>query len=123
MHLEFICQAGGEAWDQPENKGFDRDHIVQVLDRLRSAGHTCDIVNSDGLSEEERTKRYFRAVGGAGNRYSVSALYGSRRRGGGPYFGKGVPALIVFDGSEAVDVYHHEVGGDVQTIRGYVDSL
>jgi hypothetical protein len=64
-----------------------------------------------------------RGLAHAGNRYGIRQVVGSRRHGGGDHLGKGVPALIVLEDSEPVDVCPHQVGDDYKTIRVYLDSL
>lgn len=54
----------------------------------------------------------------------VSQVFGSARKGGGPYFGRGVPALLVYQFGEPIGIYPHERQDDSYVrIREYLEEL
>jgi hypothetical protein len=126
MHFKLVAPTQSEVFSSPQNGGFDQAAIVDLLDGLRAKGHDYEFLDGDAFSDQERSDLYgeaFAALARAGNRYRIRQVFGSRRRGGGEHLGKGVPALIVFEGGEPVDVYPHQVGDGYKTIRAYLESL
>jgi hypothetical protein len=130
MHFKFIRpRDASEVWDVPANAGF---HEVEgLLDELRARGHTVEIIYGDEIPDEERKRFYgHEAVGAvmsAGNRYSIRQVFGSREHSG-TFFGTNIPALIVFDGGRAIDVYPHDTGAgtslvEYATIRDFLARL
>lgn len=82
--------------------------------------------SSTAIDDDERSALYgeaFAALAHAGNRYRIRQVFGSRRHGGGDNLGAGVPALIVFENGEPVDVYPHQIGDGYRTIRDFLNSL
>lgn len=125
MRFKLICPNTTVPWDTPANGGFDRAAIVGRLDALRAGGNDYELIDGDALSDRERTDLYgqaLSAVARAGNRYRVRQVFGSRSRGGGNHLGSGVPALLVFEQGEPIDVYPHQVGDGYETIRSYLSA-
>jgi hypothetical protein len=60
---------------------------------------------------------------------AIRQTFGSRGRGGLPFFGRQVPALLVYEGEETIPVAvypHSETRGDTRTdftIEGYLKGL
>lgn len=126
MHFKLICPTKSQVWDQPANEGFDREEIIRQLDELQAGGHDYEVIDGDAISDDERQTLYGEAFSGlarAGNRYRIRQVFGSRRHGGGDFLGTGVPALIVFNNGEPVDVYPHQIGDGYETIRSYLTAL
>ena len=126
MRFKLISPSTSEVWQQPANAGFEREEILRLLEGLRTRGHDNELVDGDAISAEQRRDLYgeaFLALAHGGNRYRIRQVFGSRRHGGGDHLGLGVPALIVFEDDEPVDVYPHQVGDGYRTIRAYLDSL
>ena len=127
MHFKLI--APGEpsrVFAVPENGGFDRERIVSLLQELEERGHTFELVDGDVLPEEERVRSYFEGASVAvrDKTIRVSPVFGSARKGGGPHFGRGVPALLVYQFGEPIGVYPHErQDGSHATIREYLEEL
>jgi hypothetical protein len=126
MHFVLTCPSKSQVLDQtPENKGFKREDLIRSLEELRARGHDYE-VDGDAISDEQRGDFYrqaFLAVVHSGNRYRIRQVFGSRRRGGGDFLGTGVPALIVFENGDAVDVYPHQVGDGYATIVDYLAEV
>jgi hypothetical protein len=127
MHFKLICPTQSQIWGEPsENEGFERANIIGLLDELQARGHDYEVIDGDALTDDERQELYgqaFSALAHAGNRYRIRQVFGSRRHGGGENLGTGVPALIVFESDEPVDVYPHQVADGSQTIRAYLTAL
>lgn len=127
MHFKLICPTESQVWGEPpENEGFEREEIIRLLDQLRPGGHDYEVIDGDAITDDERQALYgdaFRALAHAGNRYRIRQVFGSRRHGGGEHLGTGVPALIVFESGEPVDVYPHQVADGCQTIHAYLTAL
>ena len=126
MHFKLVCPSNSEVWDQPGNAGFRRDEVVRLLDGLRTRGHDYEIIDGDAINDEQRGELYgqaFSAVAHNGNRYRIRQVYGSRKHGGGEHLGKGVPALIVLENGEVLDVYPRQAGDTYETIHAYLAAL
>lgn len=107
MQFKLIYPTQSQVWDHPANEGFEREELVGLLKQLRTQGHDYEVIDGDAISDEQRSELYgqaFLAVAHPGNRYRIRQVFGSRRHGGGDHLGKGVPALIVVDNGEPVDV-------------------
>ncbi len=108
----------------PENAGYDGEKVRALLELADANGHSHEIVDSDGLSEDERESQYFEVgVRAAALRLRVSSHFGSRRSSGASGFGREVPALVVYDriGGTVIDVYpHSRKGGPLETIADFL---
>ena len=126
VRFKLICPSTTVVWDTPANAGFDEATVVARLRALRADGHDYELIDGDALGDQERGELYGQAsiaLARAGNRYRIRQVFGSGRHGGGDHLGLGVPALLVLADGEPVDVYPHQVGGEHQTIRGYLNAL
>jgi hypothetical protein len=124
-HLILLCLLGdSDIFDVPANDGFGQDEIVNLLGLLRDGDYTFEVV--DKLSEEERQDLYFKAAATTAlTKHGVRQPFGSNRAGGGPFFGKQVPALLALDEEGSIlDVYPHKRReGGLQTIRAFLGAL
>jgi hypothetical protein len=114
-----------EVIDIPANRGYDADLVRGHLARLAADGHT---VVDEPLSEEQRRNAYFDASNQARLLHvEVSRVFGSRRRSGVDWFGKVVPALLVYEseGGKIVGIYPHSHKHDPvdTTIVDYLESV
>jgi hypothetical protein len=126
MHFKLICPSETQVWDQPENEGFEREKVLRSLDAQRACGDDYEVIDGDAIGDEQRSEFYgqaFVALAHGGNRYKIRQVFGSRRHGGGDFLGTSVPALLVFDDGDPVDVYPRRVGDGYETIRGYLRTL
>lgn len=127
MKLELYYAGKQWVFDEPSNKGFEK--ALEILSSLKGKGISVKIIDTSELSKEELREVYF------GKAYILSIrkhigirrVFGTRRRGGGPFFGKEVPALLVYKGREEYpnNVYPHQKRGrgPVVTIRDFLGSL
>ena len=106
--------------DLPCNRGFDR--AMQLLKKMKVS---FEIVDTSQLPDDELYNAYSDAcTPSVYRKFRIRQIFGSRRHSGW-LFGKGVPALLVYEGSQEypVDVYPHEERGRIITIREYVEKL
>jgi len=87
----------------------DVQRMKDYLARLGKKGLTCESIDTKDMSEEE-LKRWREKAQSVAMRYKqqMSQHFGSRRRGGFPYFGRQVPALLVYEDEKVpTAVYPH----------------
>ena len=110
--------------DIPCNKDFD--NVENLLKLLSRKGITVEIINMDSLSEADTLKAYSDAVmPSVSKKFGIRRVFGSRRRSGW-LFGKGVPALLVYEEDEGypIDVYPHDEGQDrIRTVKEFLFDL
>ncbi|MFC2003438.1 hypothetical protein ACFLV4_05800 [Chloroflexota bacterium] len=99
---------------------------MNLLWLLEKRGITNEIIDTDSLSEGQIQKAYLDAVvPSVFKKFGIRRVFGSRRRSGW-LFGRGVPALLVYEEGEQYpsDVYPHDEGqGKVKTIREFLYDL
>ena len=110
--------------DVPSNRGFNE--VMNLINLLKEKGISTESIDTDSLSEEALLKAYTDAVvPSVFKKFGIRRVFGSRRRSG-QLFGKGVPALLVYeeDQQSPTDVYPHDKGqGNVRTIREFLYDL
>ena len=110
--------------------GTDLEVIRSALTRLAAQGVECEEMDTNSMTEDELEAWRNRATVTAVFRHqAIRQAFGSRRQGGLPYFGRQVPALLVYERDETapVAVYpHSETRGDTRTdftIEGHLQDL
>ncbi len=104
------------------------EEVRSLLDRVQGLRVSVESVDTSGSSEEEMAGAYASAVVPAVHRhskeYSVRRAFGTRKRGG-IFFGRGVPALLIYraGGEIPVDVFPHYEGTRAVTIRDFLLRL
>ena len=91
----------------------------------KSASIKSQRVDTAKLSDEELYEVYMQAViPSVRKKFGIRRVFGSRKRSG-YLFGKGVPALLVYDheGEYPVDVYPHKEVGRIITIEEFLQEL
>lgn len=124
MRMKLYYQAG-ILLDMPANRGFRLEEIRAMLEQLEAGGVQLELVETSALSDEALRKAYAEAiVPSVYKKYRVRRVFGSKRDSG-CLFGKRVPALVVYEGENRhpTDVYPHEEGGRVVTIREFLEGL
>ncbi|MBI1741484.1 hypothetical protein HYR54_00260 [Candidatus Acetothermia bacterium] len=109
----------------PANEGFDLKAIYLLLKALEKQGVSSELIDTHSMTETELSQVYLYSTAPTQIRkYAVRQVFGSRRRSGW-LFGRSVPALLVYEGENAypTDVYPHNRGGRIITIREYLDTL
>ncbi len=106
--------------DAKQNEGIEA--IIARPERFRPDGHPLEIKDTGRMPEEERMKAYIDALTPSVlQKYRVRKIFGSQRISG-IAFGRGVPALVVWDDVQgfAADVYPHEEVGRIITIHEFL---
>lgn len=126
VRLAYYASSQDEPLADECNVGIEE--VAHLLERVRSLGLDVEFVDTSGWSEDERAEAYSLAATPAVVRhsktYSVRRAFGTRRRGG-EFFGRGVPALVVYRGAGGLptDVYPHYEGDRPVTIRDFLRRL
>lgn len=110
----------------PWNEGFDPLQIEALLLRLKELKGTIYYIrDASKWSWEDAERAYIELAvpPSVRKRYRIRKVFGTNTAAGS-FFGKGIPALVVFEGESPIDVYpHEEPGGRLITIRGYLEEL
>ena len=120
MELEFFYDSTVEPFQVDD---YDRDRVLELLERLRRAGVGVKIHDTAGWSGEMQMEHYLRAIAPAvRGKYGIRRVFGSARN---PrwFFGRQVPALIVREAGRDVDVYPRRLGAKRETILGFLRKL
>ena len=125
MKLKLIYHPNMLPLDLPANRDFDLSKIKALLEHLEQIGVSWEAIGTSKTSEEELSSLYFEAIKPAiYNKYPVRQIFGSKRNSGF-MFGKGVPALVVYESGKDYpsDVYPHGAGDRIVTIKAFLDDL
>ena len=120
-----LFYAEGDVVDAPENHGFDPLKIHALLARLKKErGVDYQIVDAAQCSSVELNQAYEAAVKAAvWNRYPIRKVFGTNKSSAS-FFGRGVPAMLVYEGERTIQVYPHEgAEGKPVTIRDHLEKL
>lgn len=124
MKLELYLSTEKSPLKLPCNEGFTEAR--SMFFDLQRKGMDCQLVVVDYLSDGEREIVYGKAIGSSVSRkYAIRRVFGSRKHSGW-LFGKGVPALFVYEDEVSMfptDVYPHEEGNRTMTVRDYLEDL
>ena len=122
--LVLLFDSTIQPWD------VDLEAIQSNLDSLAARGVECDLLDTNDMSGQDLDHWRDRATTVAVWRHQrIRQVFGSRKGGGFPYFGKQVPALLVYEEGERipVGVYPHgEKRRDTLTdftIEGFLQEL
>src|SRR3989304_1483507 len=125
MTLKLICHSRTPPLALPENEGFDLGEIRGIFRRLESLGVPWEIVDTLRMPDQQLADLYLEATFPTARRkYRVRQVFGSKRHAGF-LFGRGVPALLVYEPGKSypVDVYPHRRGTRTVTIRAFLEDL
>jgi hypothetical protein len=109
-----------------ENMGLEE--IPSLLEQARQRGLIVEEIDLLTRSEEDQWNLYSRAIQAVTiSKCAIRQVFGSHGHGGGPYFGREVPALLVYRGelNLPVEVYpcRYRREGRTVTIQGFLKSL
>lgn len=124
MWLKLYRSSSHRPFEVPENAGLGE--VERLLLTLEGRGVRVEVVDTAAMSGPEREAAYFDAAAVAVRRHvQVRRVFGSNRASGMAFFGREVPALLVYDreGAPPVDVVPREQGSALVTIRDYVAGL
>jgi len=127
MKLEFYWAGKEQVFGVAANEG-----IEEALELLYSIPHgqsiSVEIVDTNRLPRERLQEIYSRACAPAVWKHTgIRRVFGTKRRGDGPFFGREVPALLVYEAGERhpTSVYPHRKPGrgPVVTIRDFLSEF
>ena len=112
-----------DVMDVPENRGFDPLKINSLLRQLKEE-REIDYTIISHPSPAELDRAYQAAIiCSSWNRYPIRKVFGTNKSSGS-FFGRGVPALLAYEGERPVQVIPHEgPQGEPTTIRDYLENL
>ena len=125
MSLKLVCHSRTQPLASPDNEGLDLAEIRDIFRRLEPLGVLWEIVDTMTMSEEQLENLYIEAtLPTARTKYRVRQVFGSKRHAGF-LFGRGVPALLVYEPGRPhpADVYPHRRGARTVTIRAFLQDL
>lgn len=125
MKFDLYYDDGDVMADDPANEGFDPLRIWAFFSRLKEERRVeFKIIDVSNCSAAEIDKAYESAViASVWNRYRIRKVFGTNSSSAS-FFGKGIPALLVYEGERPVHVFpHEEAGAGLVTIRTYLESL
>jgi len=105
---------------------FDLKAAKKLLDRVRAAGTTSELMDTKSMTPAEMERWRERAMVIAVRRHvRVRQPFGSRGGGGLPFLGRQVPALFVYEegNQNPVAVYPHEKGRTECSIQDFLSGL
>ena len=124
MKLKLYLNTDESAFpSDPANRGFDE--VLGLLAALRARGIEVEKTDTGQLSDKDVQEAYMEAVSlSVRHKFGIRQVFGSRRKSAS-CFGKGVPALFVYehDREQPIDVYPHQELNRVITIRDFLASL
>lgn len=120
--LRLYYNSAEEPLKAPANEGITK--AFALLKKAEKKGIACEWIDTSKLTEADRMRGYFDAVGPSVlKKYKIRQVFGSRRNSGW-LFGKHVPALLVIDTAREFpeDVYPRHEGGKIVTIREFLEQ-
>lgn len=123
MQLKLYYSTQHQPADTPANAGLGA--ALDRLPQLRDLDISCQKIDTADLSDGAVYQAYAAAWAPAiSKKFGIRRVFGTRRRSG-CYFGREVPALLVYedDGEEPSDVYPREELGRTVTIAEFLKDL
>lgn len=120
--LRLYYNSAQEPLQTPANEGIAI--AFALLNDGERKGIKCEWIDTSKMTEEDRMRAYFDAVGPSViKKYKIRQVFGSRRNSGW-LFGKHVPALLVIDPEKQSpeDVYPRDEGGRIVTIKEFLQN-
>ena len=119
-----LYYAAEDVMPLPVNADFDSFRVLALLELLKKEQRASfNVIDVSRLSRAELSRAYDAAViPSTWKRYRIRKVFGTQSSSG-TFFGRGVPALLVYEGERPIDVFPHEVAGEAVTIRAYLEGL
>lgn len=119
-----LYYAPNDVMPVPANEDFDPLKISALLLQLKQElGVEFEIIDVTRWSDAELERVYEAAViPSVWNRYRIRKVFGTNSSSAS-FFGRGVPALLAYEGERPVHVFPHEKAGGRVTIRQYLQGL
>jgi len=124
MFLKLYFDSSRDILSSDGNKGFSE--VFRLLKRLKKEKKIAfEVIDTKGFSKEYLLDTYSKAIiPSVLNKFKIRQIFGSRRRSGS-FFGKEVPALLVYkeEENQPEDVYPHEVKGRIIPIKDFLEGF
>jgi hypothetical protein len=124
MYFELYYDSTNEILETEENKGFKE--ALELLKKLKEEGKIeIEFIDTSKISDEKRMDVYSKVAALAAiQKYRIRQIFGSRRKSG-VFFGKEVPALLVYKekGGLLQDICPREERGKIITIKNFLENL
>ena len=123
VRLKLYYSTQHQPADTPANAGLDV--VLDRLPQLCDLDISCQKIDTADLPDATVYQAYAAAWAPAiSKKFGIRRVFGTRRRSG-CYFGREVPALLVYedDGDEPSDVYPREELGHTVTIAEFLKDL
>jgi len=122
LRFRLLVRPGIEFKNDSANEG-----LGEALERLRELSRhgAIQLEENNSLSDEELVDLYYDEVMPHSVRTKVGLrkVYGSARKSGAAHFGKGVPALLLYENDTLVDIYPRRERDREVTISDFVATL
>ena len=104
-------------------EAFDRRRIFELLNRIEKKGVKITVTDTASWNSSMLYEIYLRAVTPSVHKgYSIRRVFGTARESG-RYFGRQVPALLVYENDSIADVYPHDERRIVIKIIEFLERL
>jgi len=123
VELKLYYSTQQDPADNQANAGLNE--AMERLHRLRDRGIACEKIDTALLPDETIYKAYVDAwTPSIAKKFGIRRVFGTRRRSG-CYFGREVPALLVYedDSESPIDIYPREELGRTVTIEEFLTDL
>ena len=123
MKLKLYYSTKQQPLDYPPNNGFSE--AMDILASLQSQGIIYEKIDTTELPDDKVYEAYADAWHpSVSKKFGIRRVFGTRRRSG-CFFGREVPALLVYEDSDSrpCDVYPQERLGQTITIKEYLTGL
>jgi hypothetical protein len=102
---------------------FETKTVFDLLSRISGQGVGVVIHDTAGWAFEMISETYHRVCPPHLRRkYALADIFGTETAPG-LFFGRQVPALVIFDGEIVVDVYPHREGHRVRSVQGFLEEF
>lgn len=123
MILQYYFSSAHQPFsNDPANAGLDE--VPSLLEHAEAFSFQVEQIDTANWSDQQRSELYSMTMKAIlarppRERYAIREVFGSRRRGMGPYFGREVPALLVLEEEckQILEVYPHRRKGQIVTVR------
>jgi len=104
-------------------EAFNWHKILELLDLAKKRGVEVNMTDTAGWNSGMIYEIYLRAVTtSVRKRYSIRRVFGTARESG-RYFGRQVPALLVYEDDSIVDVYPRDERRRIVTIIEFLEGF
>jgi len=120
MRLELYYDSTVEPF---RSAPFQRNRIFKLLSRIKGKGVQVAVIDTADWNRNMRYEIYLRCINpSVYKRYRIRNVFGTARESG-RYFGRQVPALLVYENDDVIDVYPHDEKRRIISIGEFLEQL